>query len=125
MPDAPMPASKVSVRSTRTIPDSARQLPTDPKTLTFSILSLDQEMDATKVAEAAGGGNARLTVELTKRSVIMVDGKAIDWAGTDPEWLDRASPKVRQLAFKGFILLNRPTDDEDLSFLESEVVSSG
>lgn len=131
MSDTPVPVPATPApkganpRVTRTIPESARALPGDPQKLTFALLTLDQEIDAGKVAEAAGGGNARLTSELTRRSVVAVDGKPIDWSGTDPEWLDRASPKVRQLAFKGFIATNRTTDDEDAAFLASETVSSG
>jgi hypothetical protein len=107
---------------TYTLPDSVRALPTDPRTLTYALLTVEQEIDAERAAQ--GGGTAATTRELVKRSVVAVDGRAIDWAGTDPEWYDRASPKVREQATRGFIRVNRTSGKEDADFLASEAVES-
>lgn len=111
-------------RTTFTLPDAARG-PTDPKRLTYEPISLEMELDANKVATALGGGAARLTVELTKRSVVAVDGKPVSWEGEDPEWLEKASPKAREFAFRGFARVNRTSNEDDVAFLASEVVESG
>ena len=128
MPDAPLPADSKppkGVTTTYTVPESARALAGDPRTLTYAMISLDMELDAGKVADSMGGGTNRLAIELTKRSVVAVDGKPVSWEGTDPDWFDRASPKVRELALRGFARVNRSSLKEDSDFLASEVVGSG
>ena len=126
MPDeAPTSPKSTEPRLTYTIPDSARALPKDPKKLTYVLLSIEMEIDADKAAAVAGGGERNVRRELVKRAVVAVDGKPVSWEGTDPEWYDGASPKVRELAWYGFVKTNRTTNAEDAAFLGSEAVSSG
>jgi hypothetical protein len=129
MPDEALPVAPTKKssdpRTTYTIPDSARARPKDPKTLTYVLLTIDMEIDADKASAAAGGGEKNVRRELIKRAVVAVDGRAVSWEGSDPEWFDDASPKVRELAWYGFVKVNRTTNDEDKAFLDSEDVGTG
>ena len=102
-----------------TIPEKARQFETDPHSLTFRPCTADEERQANEVAQAT---RAPLPFEMLRRSVCEIDGKPVDWSTPDPEWVERASPKVRDLAFQAFAKVNVPTKDEVDSFLASQEV---
>lgn len=91
------------------IPDTARQFETDPHSLTLRPCTADEERQASEVAM---GSKAPLPFELLRRSVCEVDDKPVDWGTADPEWLERASPKVRELAYRAFVRVNQPTQEE-------------
>lgn len=106
-------------RFTYTIPEKARQFPSDPKSITLSPITAGEEKDAN---DASDGAKTPLAYELVKRSAVAIDGKAIDWSKGDGDWLERCSPKVRQLVFEAFSRVNRPDEDATKDFLASEKV---
>lgn len=103
-----------------TIPEKARQFPTDPAGITMRPITAAEERKANEVADGTG---SPLAYELVRASVCEVDGKPIDWNTTDPEWLERASPKVRQLVFEAFAKVNRPAEEDTKAFLESQEIA--
>lgn len=106
------------------VPAKCRVFPADPQTLTMVPISLQEELDAHAVVASQGKGVAALNYEMAKRSVSALDGKAIDWSGTGPEWLERASPQVRDLLVEGFAKVSRATQEDVRDFLASAVTKS-
>lgn len=101
-----------------TIPEKSRQFPTDPKSITFVPIRVEDEQDALKVAEAKGSPRSFQT-ELVRRSVVAVDGKPIDWSKGDDSWLEKASPKVREFVYLGYRKVNENEAEEKDAFLGS------
>lgn len=102
-----------------TVPEKVRQYPSDPKSITLSPITAGEEKDANDVAD---GAKTPLAYELVKRSTVEIDGKPIDWGKGDGDWLERCSPKVRQLVFAAFARVNQPGEDDTAAFLASEKV---
>lgn len=103
------------------LPDAARQFPSDPQTFAMRPITAAEERRANEIAE---GTKVPLAYELVRVAVCEVDGKPVDWGKDDPEWLDRCSPKVRQLVFEAFSRVNRPTDADTQAFLDSQQIVS-
>lgn len=106
-----------------TIPDKVRQFPSDPQSFSMRPITAGEERKANEIAD---GTKSPLAYELVRVSVDAVDGKPIDWGTSEPEWLERCSPKVRQLVFEAFARVNRPSDEDTKTFLDSqEIVAAG
>jgi hypothetical protein len=103
------------------IPEKSRQFPTDPKSVTFVPLRVEDEQDALKVAEAKGSTRS-FQAELVRRSVVALDGKTINWEKGDDAWLERVSPKVRELIYIGYRKANENADEEKAAFLAGEEI---
>jgi len=95
-----------------TVPEQARQFPTDPKSFSMRPITANEERRANEVAE---GAKTPLAYELLRQAVHEIDGQA--------EWVERCGPKVRQLAFEAFARVNRPDESDTNAFLASMTMS--
>jgi hypothetical protein len=103
-----------------TVPEQARQFPTDPKSFSMRPITANEERRANEVAE---GAKTPLAYELLRQAVHEIDGQAVDWNTSGPEWVERCGPKVRQLAFEAFARVNRPDESDTNAFLASMTMS--
>lgn len=94
------------------VPESEREWQNDPKSITFRSFTVLTEMDAYNAADMTVG----VAYELAQRSVIKLDGQAVD-QGLD--LMTRCSPKVRQLIVKAINKLFMPSEEGTKAFLES------
>jgi len=117
------PAADTRPRHTFKVPEKSRQFPTDPKSITFVPIRVQDEQDAMKVAEAKGSP-AAFQPELVRRSVVAVDGRAIDWGAGDDAWFDNCSAKVRELVYKAYRKVNENEAEETAAFLASLVIEA-
>lgn len=115
MPDLTAPTLP-RPRYSFTIPESARAFPSDPHQFIIVPITVSEEKQANEVAE---GTKSPLIFELIKHAVVELDGRPLSWNGTERDWIDRASPKVRELVFAAFAKVNKPDADEMKSFLDS------
>lgn len=106
------------------VPAGCRVFPDDPKTITMVPISLQEELEAHAIIASQGKGVAALNYEQAKRSVCKLDGKPIDWGTTAPEWLERASPQVRDLVVEGFAVVSRAKPKDVSDFLASAVTQA-
>lgn len=120
MPDL-VPQSLPRPRYTFTIPEAARAFPEDPHQFVMVPITVQEERDANLVADAA---KTMVSYEYIKHAVIEVDGKALSWNGTGRDWIERASPKVRELAVAAFARVNRSNEEEVKAFLAGVVVEA-
>lgn len=104
-----------------TVPDTARQFETDPASITMVPITADEERRANEVAD---GTKSPLAYELVRQAVKAINGKDVDWNTNEPEWLERCSPKVRQLVFEAFSRVNRPADEDAAAFLASQQIET-
>lgn len=100
---------------TFTFPDSARLLDTDPKTITIAPLTLAQELEGNKVAEAGNNVFAKVAM-----SICAIDGKAVDWVGGGLDAaIEKCSPKVRDLIMRAYLKVHMPAQEDTAAFLDS------
>ena len=99
------------------LPDKVRQFQSDPHSFTMRPITAAEERKANEISD---GTKSPLVYELVRVAVCEVDEKPIDWNTTDPEWLERCSPKVRQLVFEAFGRINRPDEEDTKDFLDSQ-----
>lgn len=97
------------------VPDSERQLETDPKHFAITLTTLGQELDANIV----GGLTMKMTYELLQRAVVELDHKPVDQGLS---WLDNISPKVRTLMVGALNDMTIPSDAGRATFLASRKV---
>lgn len=103
---------------TFTFPASVRQYAEDPKTVSFTILDVGQEMHGNKLMEASDG-NIWKKIAL---AIVKFDGRPCNWAtGEIDARIEKMSPKAREQLTAGFMKLHRSTEKEDKDFLESMV----
>lgn len=100
---------------TFTVPESARQYPTDPTSFKIEAWSVAQRLDAER---AAGAGAGRLDFELFQRACVQIDGKAVDQAH---DLMAGFSPKVMSLVTTAIDHIGIPSTDETAAFLASVV----
>lgn len=93
------------------VPESVRTLGTDPKKLVFRLLTLSQELDASRVA---GGNNDVKLWEQIKRALAEVDGHVPDAvrAGADSV-VEHMSPACRRLVEAAWLRFTYPKGDLD------------
>lgn len=102
-------------------PESVRQLPTDPKTVTLQLVLLGQQQEAEKAAAAKGTSPVWETL---KYSLVAVDDRVLGWDGAAKEvFLEGLSPKLRTQIALAFSRLHNPTDKEDADFFGSMTVT--
>lgn len=111
------------------IPAEERLFPTDPSSITLVPLRVSEEMEADKVA-MAGPRDADVEtlrgLELIRRAVVMIDGKAVNWASPlGAEWLERCSPPVRSRVRQAYNRVHMPRVKNDDDFFGSMRVESG
>lgn len=94
------------------IPDSARQLPGDPRLVVMELPSTLAELEAYQ----AGGVSIKATYELIQRVVVELDGKPVDQG---LPWFDGISPKCRTLLVTALNRITLPSDEERNAFLAS------
>ena len=125
-PPAPQKLTTTAARPRHTfrVPESERVYDTDPTTITVSPLRVSEVLDASNVAmKAQGDGQMALSNELIRRSVVAINGKAVDWSSPlDAEWYERCGPKVRSLALRAYNKVNGPSDKGAEDFLDSETI---
>lgn len=107
------------------IPDRIRAFPEDPKSVTVRPITIKEEIDANNVATTNGSGAAGLVIEIVRRAVCRINGKAIDWSTPDPQWIEAASPKVRDLITEAVLKWNRVSKSESDDFFASEKMGAG
>ena len=104
-------------RKTWTIPESARNGTTDPKTITLRHLTYSEEKAA---MEARERGGSVYIVEGAKRSLCAADGNPLTWTDNQVEtFFEALSPTVRELVVRAFTTWCLPTKDENDAFLAS------
>lgn len=102
------------------IPETARQWPTDPRIVIFREITVSDEMHA---AEIAGGVGFKFAYESLKAAIVEVDGKAITaMAGERETFIEGCSPKVRDLLLKAHNKLHSPDPGDGDAFLASMTV---
>jgi hypothetical protein len=109
-------------RYTFTVPEQVRSFPDDPHRFVMVPITVAEER---KANDASEGMKTPLILELVKHSVVEVDGKPLSWNGTERDWIERASPKVRDLVFAAFSKVNKPEQQEVDSFLATMQVEAG
>lgn len=118
LPEAPgiQNVRQSGVRVTFQIPEQVRS-GADPKSVTLRHITIDEEGDAIRVAEA---NKTLVAYELVKRALIAVDGNPVTWDRSEPDtWVAKLSPKVRNLLLKGFDSMHAPAADDAAAFLAS------
>jgi hypothetical protein len=87
------------------------------KTVGLVELTAEEELNATKRAQ---GDGLRLAYEMTKISLVEIDGKTLVRSEGDTDAaFERMHPKVRSLVVSAFNSLHAPDDKETLDFLKS------
>ena len=108
-------------RKTWTIPESARNGTTDPKTVTLRHLTYHEEKAA---MEAKERGGATFIVEGAKRSLCAADGNALTWTDNQVEtFFESLSPTVRDLVVRAFTTWCLPNKEQTDAFLASGSVA--
>ncbi len=125
MADVAAPPKLARPEVTYKIDDSIRLFETDPKAVSLRPISVREELDANAIVTSKKGGADQLVIEIVRKSVFKVNGKDVDWSTPDPEWVERASPKVLNLITEAVLRLNRPSKEETDLFFKSETRSSG
>lgn len=115
---------------TFTVPEGARQFETDPKEVVFRPLTVRNEIEANKAARLTDAPDAALPYELMRQGADAVDGKKVDWSTDDPQWVERTSPKCRELLLRGWLQVNRLGESKEdkqatNDFFASMKVSTG
>jgi hypothetical protein len=106
---------------TFTIPESSRELPADPSTISLRQLTLGEEQQAMKAAEHRG---VPFAYEGAMRALVAADGKELSWRDDQkPRFFGDVSDKVRELIIRGFNKVCMPTVKESADFLASEKIS--
>ncbi len=113
MPELALPKDS-RPRFSLVIPESFRLFETDPKKVTFVPLTMGQEADAFKAAEA---GRVAPILELIRRSVEKVNDKTPDGL-----WLENSSPKIRTGLGRAYRQLFDLDQDEFDGFFASKTV---
>lgn len=108
-------------RKTWTIPESARNGTTDPKTITLRHLTYSEEKAAMEAKEKGG----HITyVECAKRALCAADEKPLSWTGDEVErFFEALSTNVRELVVRAYLSFCMPSDEETKSFLASGKVT--
>lgn len=105
-------------RYTFTIPPGSRLFDTDPTTVTFVPITVDEELIAVKTAKANGSAGA--SQELIKITLVAADGKELDWgSGARDSLYEKASPPVRQHIIEAWTKVNTPPEEASKAFLGS------
>lgn len=93
------------------------------KSVGFVLLTPNEEM----MAQRRANNNAiRMTFEMVKESLRVIDGRAVSQAdGTVEAALEGMHPKVRNLLVTAYTMLHNPKDDEINSFLSSQQTEVG
>ena len=108
-------------RHTFTIPESAKELATDPTVVTLRQLTLDEEIQATT---AAGVSGKPIIYESTMRAVVAADNVEITWTGDGKvRFFAGVSSKVRDLIIQAFGHISLPARKDSEAFLSSEVTT--
>ena len=95
------------------IPKKDRKWEGDPTTFKIRQYTVSQELDALRVAKSG----VQLEYELIQRTVVEIDGKAVDQG---LNFLDAFSPPVRKRFQMALNHINAPDADEDEVFLKGE-----
>jgi hypothetical protein len=98
------------------IDEEFRQYQTDPTSFALVPISVGEEQRASARAEAKKVG---IAYEVLKEALVMVDDKAVDWAGPDSREIviERCSPKVRDLMLKAYHSLHVVPEEQSKAFL--------
>jgi len=99
-------------KGTIQVPDSLRQLESDPRSFQLRLFTYGQEIDSMTAARVTG---ASLDYELLQRCIILFDGKPVDQG---ENVLERTSPGVRLLMVRA---LNKLTGASDPKVIEDAV----
>ena len=107
-------------RHTYTLPETTRELESDPSTVTLRQLTIEEEQAALAAAKAK---NVDFSYEGAMRSLVAADGKPLTWTGDEVERFFRGlSNKVRDCVVQAFQRLAIPTRKESEDFLASEKI---
>lgn len=90
-----------------TIPESERDYPSDPRTVTFQLISIAEENMANQAAESTKNPFA---YEALKHAVVAANGSPVTWdAGAKERFIEGCSAKVRTLLLRAFERLHAPS----------------
>lgn len=110
-------AAESRTRYTFKVPTKARMRETDPTSVTLVEVTLKEQQDATRVAEA---NKIPAGIEMLKHAVVEADGKKLTWANGEREvFIEQLSPKVRTLLLQAFNHIHSPADEDEADFLGS------
>jgi hypothetical protein len=117
---AAVPAAKpAQARYTFTVPAKARMFEADPATVTMVPLTMDQDMQGSKMFDQTKNPYQKIAL-----GIVAVDGKPVSWVdGQVDSLIAKWSPPVRDLVAKAHFKLNQATDEDAASFLGSMVTS--
>lgn len=100
-----------------TIPESARELETDPHVIVMRQLTFGEEQQALSISEKQ---KSNFAYDGAMRAVVSADGKPITWDDNGKEtFFCGLSNKVRDLVIRGFTQIALPTKEEVDGFFAS------